>query len=113
MTAPSSPVWPHDSSDSAIVARHVAADTSLRNRDQRVPRAQSKLPTFVRGRVLARRFFVDEVFEFTPHSTFLRAQDLELERVVLVRLLPRPEPDPTRPPASGWFRRLDHPPGSP
>src|SRR6478609_762522 len=106
MTAPSSPGWPRDSSDSAIVARHVA-DTSLRNQDQRVPRVQSKLPTFVRGRVLARRFFVDEVFEFTPQCTFLRAHDLELERVVLVRLLPRPEPNHAV--ATGWFRRLDHP----
>jgi hypothetical protein len=59
--------------------------------------------------VLARRFFVDEVFEFSRQSTFLRAHDLELERVVLVRLLPRPDPDPTRERASGWFRRLDQP----
>lgn len=109
MTAPSSPAWPLDSSDSAIVVRHVAADTSLLNPDARAPRVQSKLPTFVRGRVLARRFFVDEVFEFTPQCTFLRAHDLELERVVLVRLLPRPEPEPDRASATGWFRRLDHP----
>jgi hypothetical protein len=107
MTAPISPAWANDSSD-AMVARHVAADTSLRNQDERMPRVQSKLPTFVRGRVLARRFFVDEVFEFTPQCTFLRAHDLELERVVLIRLLPRPEPEPERG-AAGWFRRLDYP----
>ena len=109
MTAPSSPAWPHDSSDSAIVVRQVVPDTGLLNPDARAPRVQSKLPTFVRGRVLARRFFVDEVFEFTPQCTFLRAHDLELERVVLVRLLPRPEPEPDRGSATGWFRRLDHP----
>jgi hypothetical protein len=77
--------------------------------DAVAPRTQSKLPTFVRGRVLARRFFVDEVFEHSPQSTFLRAHDLELERVVLVRMLPRPDPEPSRGRASGWFRRLDQP----
>jgi hypothetical protein len=111
MTSPLSQAWPNRSSDSGVVARH-ATDAGLLTADPSTPRAQSKLPTFVRGRVLARRFFVDEVFEFTPQSTFLRAQDLELERVVLVRLRPRREPDPAEPPASGWFRRLDQAVGS-
>jgi hypothetical protein len=115
MTAPSSKLQalPNSSSDSQVIARSVAVDAGLVPPDERAQRAQSKLPTFVRGRVLARRFFVDEVFEFTPQSTFLRAHDLELERVVLVRLLPRPDPDASREHASGWFRRLDQPLSSP
>ena len=115
MTAPKSKLQalPNSSSDSQVFARSAAVDAGLVPRDERVPRAQSKLPTFVRGRVLARRFFVDEVFEFTPQSTFLRAHDLELERVVLVRLLPRPDPDPSHEQVSGWFRRLDQPLSSP
>lgn len=101
-TAPSSP------SDSQVIARNVAT-AGLLPPDERAPQPRSKLPTFVQGRVLARRFLVDEVFEFTPQSTFLRAHDLELERVVLVRLLPRPDPDPAGGRANGWFRRLDQP----
>jgi hypothetical protein len=78
--------------------------------EQSPPRTRSKLPTFIRGRVLANRFFVDEVFEVTPQSTFLRAHDLELDRVVLVRLKPRVGlVEPPRERARGWFKRLEHP----
>jgi hypothetical protein len=109
MTAPTSARTPNPS-DSQIVARNFASDAGVPSRDAAAPRAQSKLPTFVQGRVLARRYFVDEVFETTPVSTFLRAHDLELERVVLIRLLQRPDvPELTRERASGWFTRLDHP----
>src|SRR6187549_3490530 len=112
MTAPISkvPARTHGPSDSQVVARSLTTDVGVPPRDTPAPRTQSKLPTFVQGRVLARRYFVDEVFETTHDSTFLRAHDLELERVVLVRLLPRaeaPELIPER--GHGWFRRLDHP----
>src|SRR6185436_5302284 len=115
MSAPSSKLQalPNSSSDSQVIARSAGVDAGLVRPDERAPRPRSKLPTFVRGRVLARRFFVDEVFEFAPQSTFLRAHDLELERVVLVRLLPRRDADPSREHANGWFRRLDHPLSSP
>lgn len=109
MTSSISRAQPTRFSDSRVVARNVAAEVGSRTPDPVAPRVQSRLPTFVRGRVLAHRFFVDEVFEVSPQSTFLRAHDLELERVVLVRLLPRPDPGPTRGRSSGWFRRLDHP----
>jgi hypothetical protein len=109
MTSQISQAWPQAFSDSRVVARNVTADVGPRTSEQAAPRVQSRLPTFVQGRVLAQRFFVDEVFEVSSQSTFLRAHDLELERVVLVRLLPRPEPDPGRGRTSGWFRRLDHP----
>jgi hypothetical protein len=108
MTSPSQALLARFS-DSRVVARGAAGEVGSRLSDTVAPRVQSRLPTFVRGRVLAERFFVDEVFEVSPQSTFLRAHDLELERVVLVRLLPRPDRDPTRARASGWFRRLDHP----
>jgi hypothetical protein len=112
MTAPISkvPARTHGHSESQVVARSFTTDAGVPPRDTPAPRSQSKLPTFVQGRVLARRYFVDEVFETTQQSTFLRAHDLELERVVLVRLLQRteaPELLPER--GHGWFRRLDHP----
>jgi len=97
-------------SDSQVLARNFASDVSVPSRDAPAPRAPSKLPTFVQGRVLARRYFVDEVFETTPLCTFLRAHDLELERVVLVRLLQRAEgSELSRERGHGWFTRLDHP----
>ncbi|HKO90191.1 MAG TPA: hypothetical protein VJU61_03500 [Polyangiaceae bacterium] len=109
MTAPT-PARTPGSSDSQVVARNFASDAGVPSRDAPAPRAQSKLPTFVQGRVLARRYFVDEVFETTPTSTFLRAHDLELERVVLIRLLQRAEaPELLRERGHGWFTRLDHP----
>jgi len=93
-------------SDSQVVIRDAGADASLQQSETPTPRAPSKLPTFVQGRVLAKRFLIDQVFEVTPESTFLRAHDLRLERVVLVRLLPRPDVPP-RERARGWFRRLE------
>jgi hypothetical protein len=70
------------------------------------------LPTFVEGRVLVGRLFVEEVFEVTPQSTFVRAHDLELDRVVLVRLRPRSDSDANRESGRSWFQRLDHRLGS-
>jgi hypothetical protein len=66
------------------------------------------LPTFVEGRVLAHKLFVEEVFEVTPQSTFVRAYDLELDRVALVRLRPRSDSDRNREPGRSWFQRLNH-----
>jgi hypothetical protein len=55
------------------------------------PRAPtSDLPTFVQGRVLAQRFLIEEAVETTTRSTFYRAHDLEAERLVLLRISPRP-----------------------
>ncbi|MEO8185390.1 MAG: hypothetical protein ABI895_41810 [Deltaproteobacteria bacterium] len=114
MTAPISklPAWTQRSSDSQVILRDAGADAGLRPPEQPAAPAQSKLPTFVQGRVLAKRFLIDHVFEVTTQSTFLRAHDLRLERLVLVRLLPRSDaPTPQR--ARGWFRRLDPPLHSP
>lgn len=99
-------------SDSQVVIRDTRADADLPRPEDLGLRAPSRLPTFVHGRVLAKRFLIDQVFEVTSQSTFLRAHDLRLERVVLVRLLPRLEA-PTVERARGWFRRLDHSLGSP
>jgi serine/threonine protein kinase len=68
----------------------------------------SRLPTFVQGQVLAERFFVEEAFEATPHSTFCRAHDLEYDRVVLIKLLPRSDYGNTGP-VTAWFRRVPQP----
>jgi hypothetical protein len=97
----------NSSSDSQVVIRDAEAGARLRQPEEPAPRAPSKLPTFVHGRVLAKRFLIDQVFEVTSQSTFLRAHDLRLERVVLVRLLPRLEA-PTDDRARGWFQPLDH-----
>jgi hypothetical protein len=106
------PAWTKSSSDSQVVLRDAGAGPGLRQPEEPAPRPPSKLPTFVQGRVLAKRFLIDHVFEVTSQSTFLRAHDLRLERLVLVRLLPRSDAA-TRERARGWFRRLDQPLGAP
>ncbi|MEY2934821.1 MAG: hypothetical protein RL033_5570 [Pseudomonadota bacterium] len=101
------PAWIMSSSDSRVVVRDTTADAGLQPPDGPPLRGRSKLPTFVQGRVLAKRFLVDHVFEVTPQSTFVRAHDLRHESVVLVRLLPRGDVDPTRERPRPWFRRLE------
>jgi len=110
MTAPLSklPAWTQRSSDSQVILRDAGAAAGLRPPQEPAARVPSKLPTFVQGRVLAKRFLIDHVFEVTPQSTFLRAHDLRWERLVLVRLLPRSEA-PTEQRARGWFRSLEPP----
>lgn len=110
MTAPiTKPQAASNHSSSQVVVRQVAASAASQA-TQASPPPSSRLPTFVRGRVLAEHLLVDRVFEVTPQGTFLRAHDLERDRVVLVRLRPRPErQDPSRGPAPGWFQRIDHP----
>jgi hypothetical protein len=96
-------------SDSQVVVRDTRIDVASTASDMKPARTRSKLPTFIKGRVLARRFLIDHVFEVTSHGTFLRAHDLQFERVVLIRLQPRPESDLPLDLLSGWFRRMDQP----
>ena len=97
-----------DTASSQIVVRRRTGEARPPTPEAQPPRQRSRLPTFVQGRVLVGKLFVEEVFEVTPQSTFVRAYDLELDRVALVRLRPRSDSEPNRAGRS-WFQRLDHP----
>lgn len=109
MTAPITKRQAASNHTSQIVVRQVSASAGSQTTEPNPP-PPSRLPTFVRGRVLAEHLLVDQVFEVTPHGTFLRAHDLERDQVVLVRLRPRRERSaPDRGHVGGWFQRIDHP----